>query len=66
MFLDAYDPDGPEEQPGTVPTLSSDYTVPKGGFRSFVSCWDRFNPAMTEGSGPSRPATRAPRCSRAT
>jgi hypothetical protein len=50
-FLDAYDPAGPEEQPGTVTTISSDYTVPKGGFTSSVSCWDRFNPGMVEGTG---------------
>lgn len=49
--LRAYDPSGPEEQPGTIWSLVEDYTVPKGGFTAGVTCWDRYNEGLVEGWG---------------
>jgi hypothetical protein len=49
--FEPYDPDGPDQQPGTSPWLTEAYSVPKGGFTAYVTCWDRYNPGQVEGEG---------------
>lgn len=35
----------------TGPRRNEDYTIPKGGFRASLGCYDRFDPGKVTGSG---------------